>query len=301
MKNNIILTTDSGMCPNLGYNPIIVPDQITCSNGKSFLDDNVSITTDSILNDKVNTYKTSAPLLFDYYNTFLPLLEDGKDIIHLSLGSGISSSSVNNANLVANELNEKYDNQVYVIDSCNGSVGGTCYYEAAYDMFLHSDLSVVELKNELEQLRRCIQTSFYVPDATGFVRSGRDNSSKYSLSKNVLTLSSSLLRKTSFKFRVDFHENGNGDLYLKKIFRSTHHNGMMAMTQDIINDDTIQGYDSKFCVIGNLYEKDVSLDEIEEYLLSFSYFDKIIRSNVGNVVAPYGCNDLCGLSLVKKK
>ena len=299
MRDNIVLTTDSGMCPNSKYQPIVIPDQITCSNGKSFLDNGVDITVDDILSDSNNSYTTSAPLLTDYEDTFVPLLESGKDVIHLSLGSGISSSSVNNAHLIANELNNDYENKIYVIDSSTGSVGGTCYYEAAYQMLMHSDLPASLLKDELEKLKYHIKTSFYVPDPTGFIRSGRDSSKKYSFSQSVLNLSSSLLKKTSFKFRVDFLENG--DLYLKQIFRSPHHKGMMTMTQDIVNENNIQDYDSRFCVIGDLHQKNVDMNELENYLLSFDYFEQIIHSDVGNVVAPYGCDDLCGISLVKKK
>lgn len=300
MKRNIVLTTDSGMCPNKEYNPIIIPDQITRSDGKYFVDNDKDITTDFILKDENNTYRTSAPLLTDYTETFVKLLEDGNDIIHLSLGSGISSSSVNNANLVANELNNNYDNKVYVIDSCTGSVGGTCYYEACYQELINNDYaSVTELKNKLEKLKTRIKTSFYVPDPTGYLRSGRDSSSKYSFSQSVLSLSSSILKKVSFKFRVDFYENG--DLYLKKIFRSSNKNGMLDMTKAIVNKDTMSEFENDFCVIGDLHQKYVDMKELEDYLLSLDYFKKVVHSNVGNVVAPYGCDDLCGLSLVKKK
>lgn len=300
MKRNIVLTTDSGMCPSKEYNPIIIPDQITRSDGKYFVDNDKDITTDFILKDENNTYRTSAPLLTDYTETFVKLLEDGNDIIHLSLGSGISSSSVNNANLIANELNNNYENKVYVIDSCTGSVGGTCYYEACYQELINNKYAdVSELKNKLEQLKNRIKTSFYVPDPTGYLRSGRDSSSKYSFSQSVLSLSSSILKKVSFKFRVDFYENG--DLYLKKIFRSSNKNGMLDMTKTIVNNDTLSEFENDFCAIGNLHQKYVDMKVLEDYLLSLNYFKRIVHSNVGNVVAPYGCDDLCGLSLVKKK
>lgn len=300
MKRNIVLTTDSGMCPNREYNPIIIPDQITRSDGKYFVDNDKDITTDFILKDENNTYKTSAPLLTDYTETFVKLLEDGNDIIHLSLGSGISSSSVNNANLVANELSNNYDNKVYVIDSCTGSVGGTCYYEACYQELISNEYAnASELKNKLEKLKTRIKTSFYVPDPTGYLRSGRDSSSKYSFSQSVLSLSSSILKKVSFKFRVDFYENG--DLYLKKIFRSSNKNGMLDMTKAIVNKTTLSDFSNDFCVIGDLHQKDVNMKELEDYILSLNHFKRVVHSNVGNVVAPYGCDDLCGLSLIKKK
>ena len=30
------------------------------------------------------------------------------------------------------------------------------------------------------------------------------------------------------------------------------------------------------------------------------YFDNIIESDIGSVIAAYGCNDLCGIALMKK-
>ena len=40
-------------------------------------------------------------------------LEQGKDVIHLSVGSGVSQGSVNGAHLIANQLNSEYKNKVY--------------------------------------------------------------------------------------------------------------------------------------------------------------------------------------------
>ena len=60
-------------------------------------------------------------------------------------------------------------------------------------------------------------------------------------------------------------------------------------------------YENDFCVIGNLHSKNVSLDQISQYLDDLKYFKRIIIQDVGTVVAPYGCDDLCGISLVRKK
>lgn len=299
MKQKIVLTTDSGMCPNKRLDPIIIPDQITRNDNKSYRDNGKEITTKEILEDKSHIYKTAAPLLEDYENIFTKLLKEKNDIIHLSLGGGISSSSINNAILVANELNERYKNKIYVIDSCTGSIGGTCYYERAFQQLANSNLPAKQIKEQLEQIKKQIHTSFYVPDPTGFIKSGRDKSKKHSISSNIIDLSSKILNMTSLKYRVDFHENG--DLFLKKIFRSSKHQGMLKMIQEIINKNTIYEFENDICTIANLEEKDINMKEIYEYINSLNYFKKIIRAEIGNVVAPYGCNDLCGISLVKKK
>lgn len=297
--NKIVLTTDSGMCPDKKYHSIVIPDQIVRNDGITYSDNGNEISSLDILQDKNHTYKTSAPLLEDYKKMFIPFLQENYDILHLSLGSGISSASVNNAHLIADELNDEYGKRIHVIDSCTGSVGGSCYYEAAYQKLIHSQLSLCELKAELEELKTRIITSFYVPDATGFIRSGRDSSSKYSFSKSVLSLSSRVLQMANMKYRVDFLENG--DLFLKKMFRSSSRDGMLRMTREIVNSDNIYDYEKEFCVIGNLHSKNISLDQIGEYLDSLNYFNEILVQDVGTVVAPYGCDDLCGISLVKKK
>ena len=122
----IVLTTDSAMCPIKKEDSIIIPTQIIDSNNKSYYD-NGEISNKKILEDMDNglIYKTSSPLLGDFEKTFRSVLKEGKDIIHLSVGSHVSQGSVNGANLIANELNEEYENKVYVVDSLNGATGGT--------------------------------------------------------------------------------------------------------------------------------------------------------------------------------
>ena len=294
--NDFILTTDSGMCPLNHENIVVLQDQITDSDNNAYRDNELKAK-DIILDDQ-RTYKTAAPLLPDYMDAFTKILESGKDIIHLSLGSGISTSSVNNAHIVASNLNQEYEQQVYVIDSLTGSVGGTIYFEKSYHDIINSNLPTKEKVEYLENLKKRVKTFFYVPDPTGFLRSGRDNSKNNPLSQKTLTLSSRLLKMVSMKYRVDFDDYGK--LYLKKIFRSKNKNGMMDMVKEIINEDTIELYNSEMCAIGNLFPKDIDMEEVRNYVKSFHYFDEIIDSNVGNVVAPYGCYDLCGISLVKK-
>jgi len=124
--NKCVLTADSGICSINKEDSIIIPAQVVSSNGDTFPDDG-NISNKEILENtkKGIIYKTSSPLLGDYENTFRKILEDGKDAIHLSMSSGISSGSVNGANIIARDLNDKYQNKVYVIDSLSGATGET--------------------------------------------------------------------------------------------------------------------------------------------------------------------------------
>lgn len=294
----IVLTTDSAMCPIKKENSIIIPTQIIDSNNKSYYD-NGEISNKKILEDMGNglIYKTSSPLLGDFEKTFRSVLEEGKDIIHLSVGSHVSQGSVNGANLIANELNEEYENKVYVVDSLNGATGGTLLYELAYEEILNSKLPTKKIVDKLNQLRKSIKTSFYVPNIDGYVRSGRDKT-KSSLKNTVLSTTSKLAKLGCFKFRVDL--NNDGELYLKKFFRSSAEQGMQKMVMDIVNEKNIETFDKKLVAVGSLYKDKVDLEKIKSYLKSFKYFDNIIENDIGSVIAAYGCNDLCGIALMKK-
>ena len=294
----IVLTTDSAMCPIKKEDAIIIPTQIIDSNNKSYYD-NGEISNKKILEDMDNglIYKTSSPLLGDFEKTFRSVLKEGKDIIHLSVGSHVSQGSVNGANLIANELNEEYENKVYVVDSLNGATGGTLLYELAYEEILNSKLPTKKIVDKLNQLRKSIKTSFYVPNIDGYVRSGRDKT-KSSLKNTVLSTTSKLAKLGCFKFRVDL--NNDGELYLKKFFRSSAEQGMQKMVMDIVNEKNIETFDKKLVAVGSLYKDKVDLEKIKSYLKSFKYFDNIIENDIGSVIAAYGCNDLCGIALMKK-
>jgi len=57
-----------------------------------------------------------------FRNTFESALQGGKDVLYISCSSALSGS-VNTAFMVANELNEKYPNKVYCVDSLCSSLG----------------------------------------------------------------------------------------------------------------------------------------------------------------------------------
>lgn len=289
-----VLTVDSGICPIAREDTIVIPAQVISSSMDTYRDNGKEISNREML-ESGNRYHTSAPLMGDFEETFRRLLSSGVDVVHLSMSSGISEGSVNISQLVADICNEEYTNQVYVVDSLTGATGGTLLYEVIYQQLLTSNLSAKELCSALEKLKKKIQTSFYVPDASGYVQSGRDRSSSH-LVDHALSWSTRLANLTSLKFRVDFHENG--DLYLKKIFRSSSKNGMLQMVKDIVNDETIKNYDLQRVVVGNLYPKDVDMEVVKSYLSQ--YFDQVLEREIGAVVAAYGCPDLCGLALVKK-
>lgn len=292
--NKIILTADSGVCP---IDLPIIPAQISDMDGNSYRD-TVEISNGTII-DRINngeTFKTSSPVMKDYENTFVKYLSEGCDVIHLSMSSGISEGSVNASNLMAKQLEDEFENKVYVIDTLTGATGGTLISEIAKKL-VKCNLSTNEILTQLELVKKHIATSFYVPDARGFIRSGR-NKSKLCLKDRALEIGSYAASKAHIKFRVNFNEEGN--LFVKSIVRGSTNGAMQKLTQTIINDSNKHEFDPSLAVIGNLRQTEVNMNQLREYLVSLAYFDSIVERDISGVVASYGCNDLCGISLIKK-
>lgn len=67
--------------------------------------------------------QTSQVNVEEYIERFRPYLEDGKDILHVTLSSGISGT-LNSARIAAEDLREEYpDRKIYIVDSLCASSG----------------------------------------------------------------------------------------------------------------------------------------------------------------------------------
>ena len=107
-----------------------------------------------------------------YIEFFTPFLEEGKDILHLTLSSGISGT-YNSAMIAKEELEEQYpDRKIYVIDSLAASVG--------YGMLMHelsekraAGVSIDELAAWVEENKLKIHHWVMVSDLKWLVKGGR--------------------------------------------------------------------------------------------------------------------------------
>lgn len=107
-----------------------------------------------------------------YIDFFTPYLEEGKDVLHLTLSSGISGT-YNSAMIAKEELEEKYpDRKIYVIDSLAASVG--------YGLLMHelSDMraagkTIDELVEWIDANKLKIHHWVMVSDLKWLVKGGR--------------------------------------------------------------------------------------------------------------------------------
>ncbi len=116
--------------------------------------------------------KTSQVSIGEYTEFFESILKEGKDILHLTLSSGISGT-YNSAELAAKDLSEKYpDRKIYVVDSLAASSGFGLIIETLADM-RDEGKTVDELYNWICENKLRLHHWFFSTDLTFFIRGGR--------------------------------------------------------------------------------------------------------------------------------
>lgn len=184
-QRRIILSADTpcdiGPVLQKRYDVTLFPLHIILD-GKQYTD-GLDIDTETIYNsfwEKRVLPKTAAVNYFEYVTYFKKWVDDGCDVIHISLGSGISASH-QNAKLAAEELGH-----VYVIDSCSLSTGfGLLVCEAGER--IQKGLSVPQIVREVNALAADTNASF-VLDTLEFMHAGGRCSSFAHFAANALGL-----------------------------------------------------------------------------------------------------------------
>ena len=116
--------------------------------------------------------KTSQVNVAEFIDYFTPFLKDGKDILHVSLSSGLSGS-VNSARTAAEMLSEEYpDRKIYVVDSLGASSGYGLIMETLADM-RDEGKSLDELHDWIEANKLRLHHWFFSTDLTFYVKGGR--------------------------------------------------------------------------------------------------------------------------------
>lgn len=108
----------------------------------------------------------------EYEEFWKPFLEDGKDVLHISLSSGISGT-LQSAIIAQDTIMDKYpDRKVEVIDSLAASSGYGLLVKEAAD-HCHSGMSLEDNKQWILDNRNKLHHWFFSTDLTSFIRGGR--------------------------------------------------------------------------------------------------------------------------------
>ena len=189
MSKPVKITADSpcDIGPELKarYDVRLIPLHVTM-NGKEYLD-GVNISDEEIYaNWHTNNSlpKTSAVSVGEYIDIFKEYLSQGYEIVHISLGSGLSVSN-QNAKLAAEELAG-----VHVIDSCSLSTGfGLLVCEAGERV--KKGMDAESIVKEVEPLNQKTSASFIL-DTLEFLHAGGRCSSLAQLGANLMSIKPSI-------------------------------------------------------------------------------------------------------------
>lgn len=116
--------------------------------------------------------KTSQIAISEYEEYFEAMLQNGKDILHLTLSSGISGT-YNSACIARDMLMEKYpDRKIYIVDSLAASSGYGLLMETLADM-RDSGLELDALHDWAEENKLRLHHWFFSTDLTFYIKGGR--------------------------------------------------------------------------------------------------------------------------------
>lgn len=116
--------------------------------------------------------KTSQVNVDEFCQYFEPFLKEGKDILHLTLSSGISGV-YNSACVARDMMQEKYpDRKIYVVDSLSASSGFGLFMDQLADL-RDEGKSIDEVYQWALDHREKLQHWFFTSDLTYLIRGGR--------------------------------------------------------------------------------------------------------------------------------
>jgi len=116
--------------------------------------------------------KTSQPNDGEFIEYFEPYLKEGKDILHITLSSGISGV-YNSAIIARDKLAERYpDRKIYIVDSL-GASGGYGFLVDHLSRLRDEGYTIDELRDWAEAHKLNVWHWFFSTDLTFYVKGGR--------------------------------------------------------------------------------------------------------------------------------
>ena len=143
--------------------------------GKSYMDDlGKSIPFDEFYKrmEQGEDTKTSQINAEEFEQYFEPFLQEGKDILHVCLSSGISGV-MNSACIARDILAEKYpDRKIYIVDSLAASAGYGLLMDRLADL-RDDGMTIDELRDWAEANKLHLRHWFFSSDLTFLIKGGR--------------------------------------------------------------------------------------------------------------------------------
>ncbi len=273
MENKVILFADSSIDLSQElrerYNVHTLPIHVILDD--KVYEDGVDISSQEIFDHYYKTKqlpKTAAINFEDIHSALKPYVDDGYEVVYISLGSALSSSFKNSC-LAAEEL----DGKVYPIDSCSLSSGaGLLAIEAAER--IAKGMSAKEVAEEVTALNQKNHASF-VLDTLEFMKAGGRCSAVTAFGANLLGI------KPCIKV---FNED-NGAMAVSKKYRGK----FEKVIFDYV-DETLASYDNirtdRIFVTYSTVPDGLE-EKVADYLRSKNIFKEVLVTRASGTISSH--------------
>ena len=143
--------------------------------GKTYMDDlGETMSMDDFYQAMVDgaETKTSQINVEEYESYFEKFLAEGKDVLHLTLSSGITGT-INSARIAQETLQEKYpDHKIFIVDSLAASSGYGLLMDKLADL-RDEGKSIEEVRDWAEAHKKELHHWFFSTDLTFYIKGGR--------------------------------------------------------------------------------------------------------------------------------
>ena len=249
------------------YSIVTVPLHITL--GGNTYDDLVDIKPDDIYAhfDKTGELpKTSAVNMQEYIDKFKPFVDDGCEIVHVNIGSALSTSH-QQCKLAAKELGN-----VYAVDSCSLSTGTGLLVLEAVEM-AEKGMSGAEIAEKLSKMTDNIRCSFIV-DKLDYLRAGGRCSAVAMMGANLL----------SIKPCIEVH-NEDGSMSMGKKYRGKLSKVLNQYVNDKISECSSVGKKRAFVTHAGI--SDETLNELMSLVKGMNCFDEVIPARASCTISSH--------------
>lgn len=249
--------------------------------GRSYADG--EITPDELYRawwDKKLLPKTAAVNVAQYAEHFGQWTSQGCDVIHISLGSSLSSAH-QNALLAAKQLGH-----VHVIDSCSLSTGAGLLVLQAADRIAQRQ-PAEQICREVSALVPQVQASFLL-DTLEFMHAGGRCSSVTRLGANLLHI----------KPCIQVHADDNGSMGIGKLYRGKLGRCLQHYVQDVLADREHIDTSRVFITHSGIDEE--ILRAVRETVQALVPFDAVYTTRAGCTISSHCGPNTLGVLFVKK-
>ena len=218
--------------------------------------------------------KTAARSVADYEEFFKPIIDAGYDVVHIGIGSKLSSS-YENACSAANSVGNGH---IHIVDSCSLSTGtGLLVINGAE--LASVGKTAQQIANTLTERSAFVEASFVV-DTLDYLRKGGRCSALAAFGANLLRI----------KPRLQVVDG--------KIINSGKYMGKLVPVLKKYIDDTLKNYpnmDKKRCFITHASLDEDSVNEIVEYVKSKNIFNEVIETCAGATITSHCGQNTLGI------